>query len=1033
MPTTNRTYPRGSKWRKWDLQVHTPESIVNCFLGSSSTEKWERFLTDLEALPAEFKVLGINDYFFLDGYRRVCEEKRKGRLANIDCVFPVIELRLRDFCGTDSGLQKINMHVIFSDELGPDIIESQFLGSIRMGFCLDPSIAGDISWSAAPSPNSLVDLGRMIIDSAPPEKRGSYSDPLKVGFSALVYQLDTVRRRLGDTHYFDGKYVLAVGKTEWADIRWSDGAAAAKKDIINGADLVFVASESLAAYERARASLRAAHVNDRLMDCSDAHFNAASTEKDRIGNCFTWVKADPTFEGLKLTLKEFDARIEVSDEPRLLTQVRNNQTKFIDTVSFSKEPGSGLQENWMDGSVIRLNPGLVAIIGNKGSGKSALSDTIGLLGNTRQYKDFSFLSKTKFRDPKTGTKAENFVARMKWVSGAETPPKNLNTDPPQGASELVKYIPQDYLEKICNEVRRLEEGDFDRELKSVIFSHVDATEILGCKDLDSLIKYKTEASLTARAFLVKELCALNAEIVAFQEEASPKHRAQLEGSLKQKNVELEAHIKSKPPAMTEPKADPAAQARTAELTAQMASLQVELSQYDESIKQSQSALELANKRDAASQRLLDKIENFQRSFSSFIAECKVDAGLLGLTPEKLVQVQLDTTPVTELRERIRQEQKKRRRELDNDAPDSLIAKRTKTAGELKALQSQLTEPNRKYQAYLSSLKSWETAKAQILGDEQTTGSIAYLKRQLSDLDLIPGRLKEKEQARDLKVREIHRKIGELAESYRSMFSGVDEFVRKDPLASTLSISFKVDIVPMEFEERFLALINQKKAGTFCGADEGKERLNRLAAPVQFHEEEQVLKFLHDLLDALTHDRRSTNSEDSLLEDQLIKTVTPANLYNFIFSLDYLQPRYVLEWEGKDLSVLSPGERGTLLLAFYLLIDHSDIPLVIDQPEGNLDNETVYRVLVNCLKAAKKHRQVIIVTHNPNLAVVCDADQVIYSSIDRQDGNHITYASGSIEDPTMNRHVVDVLEGTKPAFRNRDDKYEVVTSAAGNGL
>jgi ABC-type lipoprotein export system ATPase subunit len=75
--------------------------------------------------------------------------------------------------------------------------------------------------------------------------------------------------------------------------------------------------------------------------------------------------------------------------------------------------------------------------------------------------------------------------------------------------------------------------------------------------------------------------------------------------------------------------------------------------------------------------------------------------------------------------------------------------------------------------------------------------------------------------------------------------------------------------------------------------------------------------------------------------------------------------------AKDLSLLSPGERGTLLLVFYLLIDKGDIPLVVDQPEGNLDNHTVAKVLVNCIKEARTRRQVFMVTHNPNLAVVCD--------------------------------------------------------------
>ena len=71
---------------------------------------------------------------------------------------------------------------------------------------------------------------------------------------------------------------------------------------------------------------------------------------------------------------------------------------------------------------------------------------------------------------------------------------------------------------------------------------------------------------------------------------------------------------------------------------------------------------------------------------------------------------------------------------------------------------------------------------------------------------------------------------------------------------------------------------------------------------------------------------------------------------------------------------------------------------------------------------KHRRQIIMVTHNPNIAVVCDAEQIIHASIDRQNGNRITYTSGSIENPVINKHVLDVLEGTRPAFDNREAKY-----------
>ena len=99
---------------------------------------------------------------------------------------------------------------------------------------------------------------------------------------------------------------------------------------------------------------------------------------------------------------------------------------------------------------------------------------------------------------------------------------------------------------------------------------------------------------------------------------------------------------------------------------------------------------------------------------------------------------------------------------------------------------------------------------------------------------------------------------------------------------------------------------------------------------------------------------------------------------------------------KQLPALSPGERGALLLLFYLFIDMDDKPLIIDQPEENLDNESVYNYLVHFIKEAKQKRQIIIVTHNPNLAVVCDADQIVEMKIDKSYRNKVSFQSGAIE-------------------------------------
>jgi predicted ATPase len=96
--------------------------------------------------------------------------------------------------------------------------------------------------------------------------------------------------------------------------------------------------------------------------------------------------------------------------------------------------------------------------------------------------------------------------------------------------------------------------------------------------------------------------------------------------------------------------------------------------------------------------------------------------------------------------------------------------------------------------------------------------------------------------------------------------------------------------------------------------------------------------------------------------------------------------------------------------------------VIDQPEENLDNQSIYKTLLPCMRDARRRRQVIVVTHNPNLAVVCDADQVIYSEVHKDGSNRVVYEAGSIEDPWIKQRIVDVLEGTMPAFDQRAAKY-----------
>lgn len=160
----------------------------------------------------------------------------------------------------------------------------------------------------------------------------------------------------------------------------------------------------------------------------------------------------------------------------------------------------------------------------------------------------------------------------------------------------------------------------------------------------------------------------------------------------------------------------------------------------------------------------------------------------------------------------------------------------------------------------------------------------------------------------------------------------------------------------------------------------------------------------------------------LADSQKIKESKMLDFYNYLFGLGYLTNKYELVSDNKTLDKLSPGERGALLLIFYLLLDLRDIPLVIDQPEDNLDNQSVAKVLVPFIQAAKNRRQIILVTHNPNLAVVADSDQIIHVKIDKENEQLVEVEAGGIEDDIINDSIVTILEGTMFSFKKRELKY-----------
>jgi hypothetical protein len=124
---------------------------------------------------------------------------------------------------------------------------------------------------------------------------------------------------------------------------------------------------------------------------------------------------------------------------------------------------------------------------------------------------------------------------------------------------------------------------------------------------------------------------------------------------------------------------------------------------------------------------------------------------------------------------------------------------------------------------------------------------------------------------------------------------------------------------------------------------------------------------------------------------------------------------------REFSKLSLGQQQSILLTLLLSSDGSD-PLIIDQPEDNLDGEFIYSSLVPVLRRAKERRQIIIVTHNANIAVLGDAELIVVFKA-HGEGAVIT-TRGSIDNETTRKEACNVLEGARAAFLRRAKIYGV---------
>jgi ABC-type lipoprotein export system ATPase subunit len=1027
-------YSRGSEWRRWDLHIHTPGTLKNDqFQGSNLDEKWNKYYEDInnyieeENCIQDIAVIGVTDYISIDNYKKVVSDNRLP--DSIKLIIPNVEMRITPITGSGTP---VNIHCLFNPDIA-DELENRFFAKLKFDY-------GDTNYSAARS--ELIRFGRDFEDDPALDEDVS----IKKAKEQYVISFKSLKSIFDEDVDLRNQTIIVVsnksndgvsGCINHSDffINLKDGShrsqlEASRQSIYKLSDAIFSSNNNDRQYfvgngpdSKDKVILKCGSLKPCLHGC-DAHSNDKIFNPDL--NRYCWIKADPTFKGLKQAINEPEDRFFIGEMPDVLMRVNSDKTRYIKNLYLSTcDEIEVVDQIWFKDLEFPLSKELTVIIGNKGSGKSAIADIIGLCADAQHQNHFLFLHKNKFK--KRGF-AERFCANIEFESGIITDARKLDYSIINTDESKVQYLPQNYFEIVCNEIT--EATSFRKEIENVVFQYVPAEEALNSKSFKELIELKTSSVEKEIISIISKITLLNRKIIELEDKSNTSYTKSIKSKLSSKKEELEVHEANKPQNPQKENSD--SNSEDGENIQQPP----ELKDWTDKLEEVILEIEAYENRLSSINLSIEQMVNLKRDINTFykdatdFIESKADiCRNFGLTLNEIISVSKDVSTISiAIKEcevkKIMVKSVLGTGEIDDlsEYDDlSLKAKRIKCETKIKAIQTSLNKAEQEYQKYSFDLKKWEERKEALIGNSKLPDSIKFYEAELYYIDNnLSSELNDKKKERLGLSALIHSKKAEI----KSFFDQIGENISAElKYCEVQNLTIQSSLVlSTDFNDEFLNFISKNKSGSFYGTEDGLKFLKEHVVNIDWNVQDSSMSFLEWVVDSLENDKRNGISEKDrprFIGDQVKNR---ESFYDFIFSLKYLKPIYELQKDGKNIEALSPGEKGAMLLVFYLVLDKSTVPLVIDQPEDNLDNNSVTKILVPFIKQAKKRRQIIMITHNPNLAVVADAEQVIHVDINKEEGNRFSFVSGSIENPLINKSIVDVLEGTMPAFNTRKSKY-----------
>lgn len=850
---------KGSEWNKWDLHIHSPVTWqANGYAGQCDIARYVQLLGE-----KQLSLIAVTNYFyFRQNELEIIREEIARQNLNIT-VLGNVEFRLDQ---QNKAGDFINVHILFSDRISTERINealSRFPlrltdGDRKAIYCCEKSVA---------------DSGHGV-------------DTIVVAFSALLEHLSASFRPFRD-------YLVAVCPNGYGGYRpdANGRSAAIATEIDRQGQMIFGGKGDREFFLRTD-RYDGASVKPVFL-CSDAH------RMEDIGGRYTWVKALPTFEGLRQALLEPEARLRIGEEwlAELTPKAHFSQIDVEGTIFDGQEISFRKLS-------IPLSQDMVAIIGGRGTGKSLLLDALrsrfaGAAARGSDQRDVNVQHMSIELDKANGEKIR-FDTRS------------------EGYEYL--HVSQGEIKKLCQEPGLISD-EIKKMLRLTPTHEAGNTAAQLAENLSawrawrefSLFRSAHSEPVNTRHFQLNIIRAAQEKIEVL---TSDRNKALIETF--RENSRRQTLLLQTRDKLTGVRADIVTAAE--DLNARIAAINAEDTAHE-----AIPLVDLSAQTGVIERRLLsvqEQTEQFGRDNDEIIGafrEQGLGQDITGLL-EKVHEYQRQTELAEmHLREIGHQETLYR----------SGLEQRTRLAAEF--MDGLLSR-----QGVIDTAFASLTTKPHLTQDQQ-----ALIQDILTDIRIYGQP--------HFDVTAFYN--GMLSCLNRGRFRAAGELTTQDRLREVFRIS-SID--------EFRALLANEPMLVLPECPDNKLTL-----------------------------------EAFFWRDEYFNSQGPDALLSYLFSPEqiqrYLNVRAEFEYKGKTVEKLSAGQRGTFYVCLKLATDAFGSPFVFDQPEDDLDNDFIMHSLVPLFRKIKQYRQVIIVTHNANLVVNCDAEQVIIAA---NNDEVISYRSGA---------------------------------------